>query len=408
MKRVIDGVAKGSQDQAQAVAQTSTAMAKLADAVSAIGLGAQTQAQGMDRAAIVQVSLGRSLDSVSESTRTVSNSAQHSAQSAIEGVRLSADSVAGMQRVEAATAQLAGRVKDLGKRTGQISAIVETIDDIAGQTNLLALNAAIEAARAGEHGKGFAVVADEVRKLAERSALATKEIADMIRLVQTGASEVVEAMQATGNDVKTAGTATEEAGAAFQTIANGNKGLLQQIEAIEAAIKDMQASNFALEKSVAEAKANAAANQKVAIEMSALNGVVVASLDNVSAVVEENTAATEQMAAGAGEVAQSVESIASVSEENAAAVEEVSASAEEMSAQVEEVTASAQSLATMAEALQDIVSQFKLNQTSASTTPDKSLSKQRPPALPVLTYGQNAISKPFNRNSHYLKILPLN
>jgi methyl-accepting chemotaxis protein len=109
--------------------------------------------------------------------------------------------------------------------------------------------------------------------------------------------------------------------------------------------------------------------------MSLLSNELVAATDAVSAVVEENMAATEEMAASSSEVTQAIENIASVSEENSASVEEVSASAEEMSAQVEEVTASAQSLAEMAQALQQIVAQFKLTQAQETPIEKKNVVK---------------------------------
>lgn len=230
----------------------------------------------------------------------------------------------------------------MGQRSDQIGAIVEAIDDIASQTNLLALNAAIEAARAGEHGKGFAVVADEVRKLAEKSAGATKEIGGLIKAIQQTVAEAVQAMNDSTREVDLGVERANEAGAALSNILDASETVNQQVESIAVAAQEMH--------SATEALTNA--------------------MDSVSAVVEENTASTEEMSASSSQFSLAIENIASISEENSAATEEVNAAAEEMSAQVEEVTASAQALNNMAMDLQQMVTRFKLNDggTMASTS----------------------------------------
>ena len=360
VRRAIEGVAQGSQVQASSISETSTAMAQLSRTATEISHGAREQAAGMRRAGDVHTALVGALGQMDQAAAAVARDTGSAAQAAHGGGAIVAETVAGMERVRSATEQLSERVRDLGRHSAQIGSIVETIGDIAAQTNLLALNAAIEAARAGEHGKGFAVVADEVRKLAEKSATATKEIAEMVRTVQTGASEAVDAMRQAGDDVAAAVRLTDKAGSAFQDIDSGAQSAVDRVSDIRSALEAMQRASVQLEQVVKEVTTIAENNRASSEVMAKLNANVVERIENVSAVVEENTAATEQMAASASEMSEAVQTIASVSEENSAAVEEVSASSEEISAQTEEVAASAQSLSEMAQRLRTAMTRFKI------------------------------------------------
>ena len=328
----IQQVATGTTQQAEAVNRTASSIEQMGRAIDGVAHGAQDQANATTKAFTMTNKLSEAIDQVSGNIDQVVADSNEAAEAARRGYQTVNQTLSGMQSIKIAVDNSSRIVQDMGSRSGQIGAIVTTIEDIASQTNLLALNAAIEAARAGEAGKGFAVVADEVRKLAERSSNSTKEIAGLISHIQQSVAEAVEAMNSGSKEVDAGVNLANQSGDALQNILTSSENVNRQA-------KD----------------ASAAAGT-----MSATASELVSAVETVSAVVEENTAATEQMAASSTEVMQAIENIASISEENSAAVEEVSASAEEMNAQAEEVSASAVELSGLADRLEKIVEQFKL------------------------------------------------
>ncbi len=330
--QTISQVAAGAGDQARAATQTSAASHDLTKIIGRVGEGAASTKIRVQEAS-------RALDAT---TQAVSRAMRDSSEMTPLNERVEAalaaggqaveETASGMNRIKRAVDATAARVAELGTKGDQIGAIVETIDDIAEQTNLLALNAAIEAARAGEQGKGFAVVADEVRKLAERSSRATKEIAALIGEVQSGTDAAVEAMRAGAGDVAMGAELAEQAAGALQ---------------------EMNDAAYARNLVLADMLA-------AVLEIRSLSAEVVRATDGIAEIATDTNDSAAIMSSVADTVGQSVESIAAISEENSASAEEVSAATEEMSAQAEEVVASAASLAHMAAALDELVARFRL------------------------------------------------
>ncbi|MCP4542071.1 MAG: HAMP domain-containing protein [Chloroflexi bacterium] len=337
----IQQVAGGTAQQTESVSSATGIVEQLTRAIDGVARGAQEQASSVGQSAQITAHISTVVQKVTANAQASAQGAAETAQTARDGAETVAKTVKGMESIKASTDMVAQRVQEMGQRSEQIGDIVATIDDIASQTNLLALNAAIEAARAGEHGKGFAVVADEVRKLAESSTEATKEIAGLIKDVQRTITEAVQAMDEGATQVEAGMAQADDAGRALDVILAAAELVNRQVGEIATAAREMDAS----------------ANE------------LVGAMDSVSAVVEENTASTEEMSAGAGEASQAIENIAAISEENSAASEEMSATVEEMTAQVEEVTASAQSLSGMAVELQTLVAQFRLPDGGSTASP---------------------------------------
>jgi len=238
------------KDVTDAVEATASASNQISSSTEELAAGSQEQSA---QAAEVASAVEQMASSILQTTKNANNTAENAKNArsvATQGGKAMEDTIDGMNRIANVVSRAASTIQELGKGSNQIGEIIQVIDDIADQTNLLALNAAIEAARAGEQGRGFAVVADEVRKLAERTTKATKEIADMIKKIQKDTVEAVDSISQGTVEVEAGKKLALTAGDSLKLIISGSNEVVDLSTQVAAASEEQSAASEQISKNI--------------------------------------------------------------------------------------------------------------------------------------------------------------
>lgn len=228
---------------------------------------ARVQSDQTHQVATAMQEMSATVQQISEHSEKAASASQNAAQAARRGGQVADETLTTMRSIAESTKAVASRITELGKSSEQIGKIIAVIDDIADQTNLLALNAAIEAARAGEQGRGFAVVADEVRKLAERTTKATKEIATMIESIQEETKNAVQAMEKGSREVQVGVEKTTASGAALEEIIKVSEQVGDMISQIATAAVEQSSASEQINGNVSQISSSTQESSATANEM---------------------------------------------------------------------------------------------------------------------------------------------
>ena len=346
-------LASGSSDLSSAAETSNVIVRQFEGAIDGIARGAIDQALQVRTASGDAQRMVIDVARVAEITSDLAAAGHGTRVTAQTGAKAVTETIEDMRSIQRGVADAAAKIRELGILSVQIGGVVETIDALTDQTNLLALNAAIEAARAGEHGRGFAVVADEVRKLAESASQQTREIGGLIVEVQHRTREAVDAADAGAAIADRSTAKVGAASAALDDIIGAVDRTVERVGEIAEAMREM---------------ADGARN-------------VGGSMDSINAVVEQNSSATEEMASQTGELARAIGAIAATADENARNTSEVSTSAAGMEDDVARVRAEARTLDATATRMRELVSRFRL---AKSPAPDPEQPASCPTSAPAL------------------------
>lgn len=304
MKMASEMLTNHSNDLTQSANEVKSGSEQVATTMQELATGSEAQATTASNLAVVMDNFTKKVQTTNKSGEKIKDSSIGVLSMTNEGKQYMEDTSRQMAKIDEIVLDAVFKMATLDNQTKEINNLVVIIQKIADQTNLLALNAAIEAARAGEHGRGFAVVADEVRKLAEQVAVSIADITGFVGKIQNESKKVIDSLQNGYTEVVEGSSQIKQTGATFNKINSSVTKMVQDIKDISTNLESIQANSELMNSSIEE--------------------------------------------------------IASVSEESAAGIEETSAASQEITSSMEEVAGNSEQLADLAKGLADMVDEFKL------------------------------------------------